>query len=133
MEDVPVDVLGEVVNGHIALDMILEFVEFDGPLVEHLLKRVVLLDEFQLLVLAHLLDLNALNVHVVGLLETAGVSHHGFADHVASLQFLEHGSVIVLEAVFSEFLLHFYLLDRLAKEGQLCAVEIFVAFVGDIA
>lgn len=116
MENVPVNVLGEVVNGHVAFDMILEFVKFNSPLVEHLLKRVVLLNQFQFLVLAHLLYLNTFYIHIVGFLETTRVSHHGFADNIASLQFLEHCSVIVLETVFSQFLLYFYLLDCLPQE-----------------
>lgn len=81
--------------------MVLELVEFDCALVEHLLQRVVLLNQFQFLVLAHLLYLDALDVHVVGLLEPAGIGHHCLADHVAPLQLLQHSRVVVLETVLS--------------------------------
>lgn len=79
-----------------------------------------------------MLYLDALDVHVVGLLEPAGVGHHCLADHVAPLQFLQHCGVVVLETVLSQFLLDFYLLDGLSEEGELRAVEIPIAFVGDI-
>lgn len=113
--------------------MIFEFVQLNGPLVEHLLKRVVLLDEFQFLILAHLLYLDALDIHVVGLLESARVGHHCLADHVAALQFFKHCGVVVLETVFSEFLLDLYLLDGLSEEGELGAIEILIAFVCDVS
>lgn len=76
--------------------MIFEFVQLNGPLVKHLLKRVILLDEFQFLVLAHLLYLNAFDIHIVGLLQSAGVGHHCLANHVAALQFFKHCGVVVL-------------------------------------
>ena len=41
--------------------------------------------------------------------------------------------MVVLKAVLSELLLNLYLLDGLAEEGELGAVEIPIAFVGDIA
>jgi hypothetical protein len=84
------------------------FEQLVGSRVEHLVEVEELLNELDLLLLAHLLDFGALEVRleVVGRLEPARVRHHGLADHLTAFELLLHGCVVVLQTVLSQLPLH---------------------------
>lgn len=48
--------------------MILHFEQLNSPFVEHILEGKVFFNQFQFLILAHLLYLNTFHLNIVGLL-----------------------------------------------------------------
>jgi hypothetical protein len=113
----PAYVFIEDIDSNVTLDAIFDFKELNGALVEHIFKRKVFLNEFELLILAHLLHLGALDFEIVGFLESSGVGRHGFTNYTASFQLLLNCRVIVFKTVLPQLFLNLRLLDRLPQKG----------------
>jgi hypothetical protein len=106
----------------------LPFKQETSPLIHKILQLIKLLNELQLLVLKHLLQFLAFQLHIISLLQPNRIINNGLLNNFGSFELLGNGRLIVLETNLTELLLNLDLLAGRAQEVQLDAVEVAWAF-----